>query len=421
MAELRPLRPRGEGDQSAESPEALLISAMLETGEFTPERYHVGADDVEAWRKLFDFCVEHQKIAGDAPALSLVRRRFPEFELTPDVDPAWAANLVARASSARALRTRTRDALLALGEEDIEGAYAAFEGMAPPRTARREPVSVFDHSVLEEAFEISRIEVPYQSLGRATGGIAPSEFWLIGARLGSGKTYEALKYAGRAAQTAHNVGVISLEMPAWEVGDRAAKILCGHDTELFMQLESSDVYERKRALDTLRDRVPGNIEVVDPSHGDVASVSTLREACEDYDLVIVDHVGLLKTADGRRAIDDWRVMALISNTIRELTLASGTPVLGITQLNREAENASQRAPKPSTISQADALGQDANVIVLMKRLSARVLVQEAVKVRSGPNVKWWSRFDPANNRWDEMTKEEAAGLGMLDEDARSEI
>ena len=421
MPPLRPLRPKGEGDASAESPEALLISALLETGEFTPERYHVEPEDIEAWKRLFDMCLEHQKATGAAPALSLVKRLHPEFEVTKDVDPSWAGLQVHRAAKARALRSRTRDAILLLGEEDIEGAYAAFEGMSPPRTSRQAPISVFDHSQTQEAFELDRIEVPYQTLGRATGGIAPSEFWLIGARLGAGKSYEVLKYATRAAQTAHRVGVVSMEMPAWEVSERASKLLCGHDRELFLQLESSDVYERKRALDALRDRVPGEIEVVDPSHGDVSSVSHLAQIVEDYDLVIVDHVGLMRTGDGKRAIDDWRVMAQISNEIRHITLASGTPVLGVTQLNREADTASRWAPKASTIAQSDALGQDANVVILMKRVSSRSLAQEAVKVRNGPSVYWWSRFDPAENNFDEITQEESARLEMLDRDRRDQM
>ena len=350
-----------------------------------------------------------------------MRRLFPEFELTPEVDPVWAGNQVHMAAKARSLRTTVRNVLLSLGEEDVPGAYAALEGLSPPRTSRREPVSVFDHVQAQEAFDLDRIEVPYQTLGRATGGIAPADFWLIGARLGAGKTYEGLKYGVRAAQTAHRVGVISLEMPTWEVSSRAARLLCGHDQELFLALESSDIYERKRALDALADRVPGSIHVVDPSHGDVASVGYLYDACADYDLVIVDHVGLMKTADGKRAIDDWRVMATISNEIRHITLSSQTPVVGIAQLNREAETSSRRAPKPSTIAQSDALGQDANVVVLMKRLSDRVLAQEAVKVRNGPGVRWWSKFDPANNIFDEITLEEAGRLGMLDDDKHPEM
>ena len=181
------------------------------------------------------------------------------------------------------------------------------------------------------------------------------------------------------------------------------------------------MYERKRALDALRDRVPGEIEVVDPSHGDVASVAHLAQTAQDYDLVIVDHVGLMRTADGKRAIDDWRVMAQISNEIRHITLSTATPVIGVTQLNREADTASRRAPKASTIAQSDALGQDANVVILMKRVSSRSLAQEAVKVRNGPSVSWWSRFDPANNNFDEITKEESARLEMLDEDHRREM
>jgi hypothetical protein len=42
----------------------------------------------------------------------------------------------------------------------VQAAYAAYEGLAPPRGYRRDPMNVFDQSMLEDEFTVSKIEVP---------------------------------------------------------------------------------------------------------------------------------------------------------------------------------------------------------------------------------------------------------------------
>jgi len=416
---LRPMRLRATDDeQSPSAPEALLISAMLEQGSFDPSAYFIGENDVEAWRKLWDFGVEYQSKAGVAPPLSLVRRQFPEFELTPDIDVSWAASKVREAAAARDLRTRSMRMLAALSEEDLDGAFGAFEGMQRPRGHRKEPTSVFDHGLISDTFDGAKIEVPYPTLARAThGGIGRSQLWYLAARLGQGKTWELLGYAARAAKTGYRVGIASLEMPDAQMAARSLKRLAGRDAKLVAMLEDEEERVRKEAVDIIAASTPGAIEVADPSHGQINTTTAIAEMCREYDLVMVDHAGLLVGPDGRRAIDDWRSMAVISNVLREITLSTSTPVLAAAQINREGEKShSQAPPKASNLSQSDALGQDADVVITMKRLSERVMVHSAEKVRNGPTLRWYTRFDPARARFEEISKEAAAELGMLDED-----
>src|SRR5690242_6808832 len=98
----------GEDDQNPLSPEALLISAFLETGTFDPEPLHVRDEDIEAWAKLWAFGREYQQVAGTAPPMSLVKQRFPDFEATPDVSVEWAAAQVREAGAMRALRHQAK-------------------------------------------------------------------------------------------------------------------------------------------------------------------------------------------------------------------------------------------------------------------------------------------------------------------------
>lgn len=408
----------GEEDQTPYSPEALLISALLETGSFDPARHHITPDDIEAWPKLWAFCEEYQARAGVAPPLSLVKQQFPDFELVPDVNVNWAADQVRRESSMRLMRHRMKAGLAALREDDLEGAYESLDGIARPRVLHRAATSVLDHSSITEEFGVNRIEVPYPTLMRAThGGIGDGELWFLAARLGMGKTFHLLDFAAVAAKCGARVCIHSLEMPYRQVAARTALRLVHRDKILVDKLRRGDEQERKEALDEIAATLPGSIEVLDPSHGPVNTVGAVRESCHDYNLVLVDHVGLLRDSSGKRAIEDWRVMATISNVLRETTLETNTSILGAAQINRGGEkHGKNTAPKASDLAQSDALGQDADVLVTMGYVSERVRLFSAEKVRNGPNLRWHTRFEPDRNDFSEITKEMAEVLKMEDED-----
>lgn len=419
---LHPLSGRVD-EQSTTCPEALLISSMLEMGQFAPAQYHVVDDDVEAWKKLWLFCTEYQSEASVAPPLSLIKKKFPDFEITPDVSATWAASKVLEAAASRALRIASRLMLSALHDDDLDGAFNAMSGLKRPRTHRKQPSNVFDHSLMVDAFDVSRIPVPYRTLTRATkGGIGHGELWYLAARLGQGKSWELMGYAACAALAGYKVGVASLEMPAQKVSRRLLLRMVGkNDTYLTEALRSEDEATRKGAVDILAGKMDGgSVDIVDPSHGRINTTTSIAEMChDDYDLVIVDHAGLLMTADNRRAIDDWRAMAVISNILREITLETSTSILAAAQVNREGEHGNKdRAPKVSQLSQSDALGQDADVVITMRRQSDRVMIHDAAKVREGPSLTWLTRFDPAKNLWDELSADQAAELRAVDDDRK---
>lgn len=342
---MQPLRrpTGGDDDRAPDAPEALLISAYLTQGAFTPHRNSVTDDDIVAWKPLWELCTDYQAKAGKAPPVSLIKERFPEFRVIPDLDPTWAAQQVIDAAVMRDMRGGIHATLKALGEEDLHGAYAELEKVRRPRGFVREPTSVFDHSVITDRFHLSRIKVPYETLDKASdGGIAPAELWYIAARFAQGKSWEAHGYAACAANAGHRVGLISCEMPAAQVGMRILRRIAGRDSMLQRMLTSDNEISRKEAADLLHEKTAGAVNVLDPSHGRINTISAVHDLCEEYDLVIVDHVGLMQDSTGRRAVDDWRVMGSISNQLREVTLETNTPVLGVAQINREGAKTGDR-------------------------------------------------------------------------------
>jgi hypothetical protein len=421
MPKLRPFTPSADIDEDDESNpqsyEGLLISALVESGRFNPEAYNVTSDDIVGWGKVWAFCRDYQESAGGAPLPGLLAAMHPEFTLTEGVSPRWAAKMVLDQSAARDLRIRTRESLAALREGDVDTAFEQLEGLERPRGQHQQPASLFDVSKVLKPFDADRIEVPYPSLRRMLkGGLEPTEYMVLAARLAQGKSHQMCHFASTAIATGWRVAVVSLEMPARQVNLRTLRHLCGSNRSLFEQLRGDDEIEMKKAVDQLREMTPGHLDVFDPSHGNIGTTGMVSDLARDYDMVCVDHLGLMKTKKQQRAIEDWRVQAHISNVIREIALESESRILALAQINRAGEHAGSSAvPRPSELAQADAIGQDATAVLTFKRLSKKVTKFGLQKSREGDTGTFYARFDPAENRFDELSKERALEISAYDD------
>lgn len=412
----KPLRhSQGEDSENSHSPEAYLISALLEEGAFTPGRYHVAREHIEAWAAPYEWCESYQERAGAAPPVELFLAHFPDFELVGGISASWAADRVLMAAASRRLRVGMQEAAMQLRDGDVGRAYDLIGAVPAPRLFVREPSDVFDHGVLEGRFGLDRHEVPWPTLQRLTrGGIIAGELVYLAARLANGKSWSLCSMAARCAEAGARVGYDSMEMPAGDVAGRILAKLAGHDQELLDMLRGEDSFDRKRAQDALLNRTPGSVRIYDPGMGNIHSVEHVRWMCSDFDIVFVDHVGLMHTGDGKRAIEDWRVQATISNVLREITLSTSTTVVGAAQINREGERGGSRPPGAKNLAGSDALGQDADIVVTQRMLSPRIVMMSAEKVRNGPTGRWYTRFEPSRGRFEEIGKDLAET--MMEED-----
>ena len=384
---------------------------MLETGEWNPDRYTVSDEDIEAWRQLWDFCSRYAASAGVAPPISMVESRFPDFEVTPDVDVSWAASEVKNASDARMMRFHSREMLAALGDDDLPGAYEALASIKPPRTNGALPVSVFELENVERRDASVLFPSPYTTIARYFGGVGRGELWYLAARASHGKTWQLLNYANAAAAAGLKVAVLALEMIAPRVAHRSLVIATGGDPELLRGLRSDDLSIQNKVIHEISELMPGRIDIFDLRSGPVNTMEFVRAKMNEYDVVLLDHVGLM-TYKGARAIDDWRTQALISNDLRSLTLSTGTPCIAAAQLNREGlKGPAYKPPGLSALWGSDALAMDADLVVMMRRYSRRVMVHEAAKVRESEEPpRYYTWMDPRRGRFSEMTQDQAESV-----------
>jgi replicative DNA helicase len=248
-------------------------------------------------------------------------------------------------------------------------------------------------------------------LTRLTGGIAPGNLWYIAARLGVGKSWKLLTIAVAAAEAGWNVKFYSLEMSTREVVDRLHMIALRDAYHgVWEDLGKS---ERAELMDEWAGRC-GRVDIADPTGGPV-DASVIAANHEDGSIAIVDYIGLMRSATGQRAVEDWRAAAMISNQLKEVALEHSIPIVSAAQVNREG--ARSRDASPEHLAQSDALGQDADVLVTIQRDKnvSRVHEYSLVKNRHGTSgARWYARFEPGLRRFEDIGADTALSLMEAD-------
>lgn len=395
-----------------------MISALLATGRFAPNEYHLSVEDLACYHQLWTFASEHHTASGRAPTLELIRAKFPEFTFIPGIDIDWAADQLAEASFGRDVRRTVTSVLLDLSNNDYEAVRDQLSVIADKRRRNRSITGLDILDPIQVADDPTKlaIPVPWQTLADHTdGGIGFGELWNVGGRFESGKSMFAALCATVAAERGFNVKILSLEYPAKSYNRRIHRILARNDRATQLALRDRDPNIRREALERITPRITGSIETIDPSmyHLDI---STVEDACRGAHLVVVDHVGLLTLPDGTPGIKDWRVAAQISNELRKINLRTGIAMLNVVQTNRESDTPGMRPPKVSQISQTDALGQDCDIAVMIKKPAETFQVHEIGKNRENSHALYYVKYDPEHGDFREISKQDALNMKLADED-----
>lgn len=181
-----------------------------------------------------------------------------------------------------------------------------------------------------------------------------------------------------------------------------------------MQGVNLDVGAYESFLMALPSHIPDSSElyIADPSRGR-ANPYTLASLMErhDPDLVLIDYLTLMQMES-----DEWQGVAKLSKDTKLVASQYGVPILAAAQINREGDGG-RRPPSAKHLAQSDAIGQDADVIVTMRKESPSVMQLLLAKNRSGQDGQvFWSSFMPNEGRIGEITHDEAMTLAANDVD-----
>jgi len=376
------------------APEALFISALVDSGQYTPEKYQVLDRYLLAHKQIHEFCKQHQETSGKAPAVHLLRKKFKSFPYLSDVDPAYAARELKDAwQRAQLLRLMTSTVNeLRDSESDVKAAHAMLaEGLQDATITSNSHVTFSDLEAFDDETELDACPVsltPGDRLSQFAGEIKPGNLWYVVADTNIGKSWMLMMAAVAAAEAGWDVWFYSAEMTRKEVQDRL-HMIAFRDT--YRGNWKDITLEERHDLAKQWQASAGNIYIHTPEDGRLdASViaGNHHEGC----LAVVDYIGLMYTTSGKPAGEDHSIIGTVSNELKEVALAYNIPILCAAQLNREGARAGMKA---GTLHVAGSyqIGRDADVLLAMADPEPDV----RTRVRQIAVVK--NRHQAAGHRW----------------------
>jgi len=211
------------------------------------------------------------------------------------------------------------------------------------------------------------ISTGFDKLDEMTSGLQNSEFIILAARPGVGKTALSLNIAEHVALREQlPVAIFSLEMSADELGER---LLCSKarvdSHKLRSGFAAADDWTRINLAfgDLCEARI-----IIDDTPGltplELRAKARRLKSQHDIRLIIVDYLQLMET---RRAENRQQEIAQISRSLKALARELDIPLLAVSQLNRAPVDRIDQRPRLSDLRESGALEQDADLVLLLHR------------------------------------------------------
>lgn len=210
-----------------------------------------------------------------------------------------------------------------------------------------------------------------------TGELRRGELLYLGGRPSMGKTALSLKIALGAAKNGQGVGLISLEMRAHELTQRAMSDLVfeyGESCPSFEQIRKGRLGPEHRAqiLRARQDIADWPLLITDPPTLHIARLAMeirrqrrrLYARDKSLDLVIVDYLGLIK---GDPKVKRYEEVGEISRALKTIAKECDVAMVVLAQLNRECEKREDKRPMLSDLRDAGDIEQDADHVMFVYR------------------------------------------------------
>lgn len=211
------------------------------------------------------------------------------------------------------------------------------------------------------------------------GGFYGPKLVVIGARPAVGKSAFALQIAYSAALRGKNVLLCSYEMGEEEIIAR----LVSRETMIPVdkidrgQFDDND-YKRLGDAYASIYNLPLHLMTVGSKVSDIRREATRLMERGGLDAIFVDYLQLM-TTNGASPDNRTQQVSEISRGLRTLSMELGVPVFALSQLNRDSTK-DDRIPNMADARESGAIEQDANVFILLHKLSRAQVKDEMVDV-----------------------------------------
>lgn len=245
------------------------------------------------------------------------------------------------------------------------------------KTAKRSLKQILRDRV--DAFR-RRYEGLESAMGIATGiddldsmtfGLRPAEFILLAARPGMGKSTLALKMADQSA--CHQGGRVlffSLEMSNDETVDRLLVQKAEINSGSF-----NDPVNRTIEPHEIERISPGMAQVAESDlhfFDDIFTIEGITSKCramhqeKPVSLIVIDYLQLITSkSSAKYGGNRTQEVGDYSRALKMLAMTLNTPVVALSQLNREVEKRPDKRPLMADLRESGSLEQDANKILML--------------------------------------------------------
>lgn len=245
----------------------------------------------------------------------------------------------------------------------------------------------------------------YEQLDKILGGIEPSDFCLVAARPGVGKTAFALNLIKNAIKAGKKPLLCTLEMSRSQVIERLVSMLSGISLETIRSRTQikTDEFAKRRIMQAAEELNDYALYINDS--GAMTTLDVLSDiASTDADMIIIDHLGLMRPVG--KSENRNQEIGKISRDLRMIALQKEIPIIALSQLNRATETRGKKEPILSDLRDSGSLEQDATQVIFLSPYDQTedgvyIDVSKNRQGQSGMGVVF--KFDGSTQRFYETT------------------
>ncbi len=226
------------------------------------------------------------------------------------------------------------------------------------------------------------VNTGFTKLDKITNGLQKSDFIVLAARPGVGKTTIGMNIIEHAALLDNRVcAVFSLEMPRVQLAQR---LLCSFARVSMSQAMSGQLSQGdwKKLWKASSDLKKAKIYIDDSSKITPAEILSkcrrLKARKEGLDLIMIDYIQLMRSGERRQEENRQQEISSITRNLKIMAKELNVPVLALSQLRRIANT---EEPQLSDLRESGAIEQDADIVMFIHRPDIG-LSEEEIKKRN---------------------------------------
>lgn len=339
---------------------------------------------------LFDLEIDQEKPAYLYSLVAAVEPNDNVEQLAAIVRDCFVRREIVRASEATIQRARTLkagDGPIRMLGDIMGGAQSLMYGL--PEKGKQEGIGDVARNTLERlrTGKVERgIPTGLRKLTERVGGFMPSDFIVLGARPGMGKTlalWHFMKAAAHAAATDPlkygGPCLASLEMSLEQMTNRAladAAFKPGREIP-YWALRNGQLNEPWwiDELDAAADRLDTLPMVIDDNMSRTvpeieasfrSADKALRERGSRLGIGLIDYLGLMG-GDRDRNTSREQEISRITRDLKSLAKRMQIPIVAAHQINRGVESRDDKRPRLADLRESGAIEQDADVVIFLYR------------------------------------------------------